>query len=275
MQVSEQRNAFGVNTYSYTLDHTAEEAAEKLAKFGYGFVEFMVYPGHFWPPDMDAASRRAFRDKMSDLGLRVTSVNMPNIDINIAAATPQMRDYSLGMLEAAIRLAGDVGAEFVIVGPGKANPLLPPSRQVLLSHLTEGLDRLIEVADDAGTEILLENMPFSFLPSIADILSFLETYETRDLGVIYDVANGHFIGADPCEEIRLLGSKLKLLHLSDTGQTAYRHDAVGLGDVDFASVPPALKDAGYSGPPVLEVIDPSPDTKCVESTEALIRLGFG
>ena len=88
-------------------------------------------------------------------------------------------------------------------------------------------------------------------------------------------ANGHFIDEDPCGEIRLLNDRIKIVHLSDTNKTVYRHDAVGLGDVDFAPIPAVLKEVGYKNFPVLEVISQSPDGDILESAQKLSDLGYG
>ncbi len=89
---------FGVNTYSYTLDRTALDCVRGLGEQGYRGIELMMYPGHLWPTEIDAAGRRALRAASEKAGIRITSINMPNIDINIAGASKEMRDYSLKLL---------------------------------------------------------------------------------------------------------------------------------------------------------------------------------
>ena len=78
---------FGMNSYSYTFDHTAETFLTKLAGRGYREFELMVYPGHMWPKAMTAADRKALRSHAEKLGARIVTLNMPNIDVNIAAAS--------------------------------------------------------------------------------------------------------------------------------------------------------------------------------------------
>ena len=47
-----RRDAFCINTYSYTMTHTAADSIERLADFGFRAAELMMYPGHLWPADM-------------------------------------------------------------------------------------------------------------------------------------------------------------------------------------------------------------------------------
>ncbi len=265
---------FCVNTYSYTLDCPALDCIRNLGEQGYRGIELMMYPGHLWPTETDAASRRELRAASKQAGIRITTINMPNIDINIAGASKEMRDYTVGLLTSFVQLAGDLEAPYVIIGPGKANPLFQAPKDELLKHVMAGLDQLCPVAKSSGTKLLLENMPFSFLPSAQDIIDAINNYGNPDIGIIYDVANGHFIGKDPCEELRLLKGRVELVHFSDTGRSVYKHDPVGAGDVPFAAVPPVLAEIGYAELPVLEVISRNPDIDIQDSVRRLVAMGY-
>jgi L-ribulose-5-phosphate 3-epimerase len=122
--------------------------------------------------------------------------------------------------------------------------------------------------------LLVENMPFAFLPDAQSLVLTLDEYGNDDIGIIYDVANGYFIGEDPCQGLRTVQTRLGLVHFSDTGKSVYRHDAVGLGDVPFAAVPPVLEEIGYSELPVLEVISRDPDVDTINSAKKLAALGY-
>ena len=85
----------------------------------------MVHPGHLWPAELSAQQRRNVRRLLESRGLRLTTLNMPNIDINAPA---RARDaYSLGLLMETVRLAGDLGARRRDRS-GQGEPLLPPPR---------------------------------------------------------------------------------------------------------------------------------------------------
>ncbi len=265
---------FGMNSYSYTIDHTAETFLTKLAGRGYREFELMVYPGHMWPKAMTAADRKALRSHAEKLGARIVTLNMPNIDVNIAAASEDMRALCLDHLERIIGLAGDLGTPGVVIGPGKANPLLPMPRDQLTGHFFRALERLVPLAKKAGTRLLVENMPFAFLPRIGDLMAALDKFGSDDIGVVYDVANGHFIEEDIAQGLRIAKPRLALVHLSDTGQQVYRHDPVGLGTVAFAVVPPVLDEIGHRHLPVLEIIAADADAQIADSARRLVEAGF-
>ena len=76
------------------------------------------------------------------------------------------------------------------------------------------------------------------------------------------------------EALRRCRTRLKLVHLSDTGQQVYRHDPVGAGDVPFAQVPPVLNEIGYTRLPMLEIIAPDAEKDILASTDALAGMGY-
>ena len=265
---------FGCNTYSYMRSHSAEACLARLADFGFEEFELMVHPGHLWPAELTAAQRSAIRRMMQQRGLQLTALNMPNIDINVAGAAAEMRAYSLNLVSETVRLAGELGARGVVIGPGKANPLFPAPAAELIGHFFAALDRLGPVAAASGTALWVENMPFAFLPAIGDLVDALKQYGNDAVRIVYDIANAHFIGEDFVAGLQQCRARLALVHLSDTGRQIYRHDPVGLGTVPFAEVPRALHAAGYSARPMLEIVSRDPDRDIVASASKLALLDF-
>jgi L-ribulose-5-phosphate 3-epimerase len=265
---------FGCNTYSYMRSHSAEACLARLADFGFQEFEVMVHPGHLWPAELSAEQRSALRRMMERRGLQLTALNIPNIDINVAGAAAEMRAYSLNLVSETVRLAGELGARGVVIGPGKANPLFPADASELIGHFFAALDRLGPVAAEGGTALWVENMPFAFLPEIGQLTDALKRYGNDAVRIVYDIANAHFIDEDFAAGLQQCRERLALVHLSDTGAQVYRHDPVGLGSVQFADVPRALAAVGYTARPMLEIISRDPDRDIVASAGKLAVLGF-
>ncbi len=265
---------FGVNTYSYIFGDGAADTVARLADQGYGGVELMFFPGHLWPAELDASQLRGLR-QLCEQRLRLVSVNMPNIDINLAAAAEEMRTYTLNLLVQFVRCAGELGAGGIIVGPGKANPLFPMPRDRMISHFYRALDRLAPLARQAGTRLFIENMPFAFLPDADSLMRVVDGYGDDGIRVIYDVANAHFIGELPGEGLRRVRDRLSLVHFSDTTRQSYKHDPLGHGDVPLAGIASVMKEIGYTELPMLEVISLKPDADIADSCRRLREAGFG
>jgi L-ribulose-5-phosphate 3-epimerase len=54
----------------------------------------------------------------------------------------------------------------------------------------------------------------------------------------------------------------------------YRHDAVGLGTVDFRPIPAVLAEIGFKNKPVLEIIATEPDAAIDDSVRKLSQAGW-
>jgi L-ribulose-5-phosphate 3-epimerase len=265
---------FGVNTYSYIFAGSAADTVARLADQGYGGVELMFFPGHLWPAELDASSLRSLR-RLCEARLRLVSVNMPNVDMNIAAAAEEMRAYTLDLLVKFVRCAGELGAGGIVVGPGKANPLFPMPRDRMISYFYRALDILAPLARKVGTKLLIENMPFAFLPDAEALMRVVNLYGDPGIRVIYDVANAHFIGESPAEGLRRVRDRLGLVHFSDTTRQSYKHDPLGQGDVPLAGLASVMKEIGYAEVPMLEIISPNPDPDIADGCMRLREAGFG
>jgi sugar phosphate isomerase/epimerase len=265
---------FGVNTYSYTFSGSAADTVARLADQGYGGVELMFFPGHLWPTELDAGQLRGLR-QLCEQRLRLVAVNMPNVDINVAAAAAEMRTFTLDLLTKFVRCAGELGAGGIIIGPGKPNPLFPMPRERMVSHFYRALDVLAPLARQAGTRLLIENMPFAFLPDAESLMNVVDGYGDVGIRVIYDVANAHFIGEAPVAGRRRVRDRLSLVHFSDTTRQSYKHDPLGYGDVPLAGVASAMNEVGYAELPMLEIISQQPDADIADSCRRMRDAGFG
>ena len=264
---------FAINTYAYTQTMSAATCVRALADRGVKSFELMLYPGHLWITD-SAETVRDLRRTIEDSGVSLISLNSPNIDLNIAAATAEMRSYSIKLNGEYLRLAAELTAEGLVLGAGKANPLFPLPKATLEAHFFRALDALLPLAERAGVELWAENMPFVFIPDADSLMDSLDRYGADQIKICYDIANAHFIGEDPVAGLDRVGARLRLIHLSDTTRAVYRHDAVGLGDVDFAKLAPAIKAADLGRPPVLEIISGEPDRDLARSIRTLAALNY-
>ena len=259
---------FGINTYSYTQSMLAGDCVRSLAQRGVRSIELMLYPGHLWISDT-REMLRDLRRALEESDVSLVTLNGPNIDLNIAAATAEMRKHSIALNCEYLRLAAELNAEALILGPGKPNPLFPMPRDAMEAHFFRALDTLLPLAERDGIGLWVENMPFAFLPEIENLMVSLDQYGADNIGVCYDVANAHFIGEDPVAGFDRVGTRLRLVHLSDTGQSVYRHDPVGMGDVDFAACARKVKTLGLKHKPVPEIISAEPDRHIGQLIEAL------
>ena len=263
----------GVNTMSFMWRGPARAALETLAREGYRRFEVIACPGHF-DPMMDRAEAVAFARFLRDAGLVVETVNMPSLDVNLASASPQMRDYSVRLYERLIGIAETIGARGVITVTGRVNPLIQPARRDLEGWFGEGFERVLRAAQPTGVRLLLENIPMGVYPRGDQLVAFAESVGSSAVGICYDIANAHFIGEDATAGLRQVAPRLDIVHLSDTGRQVWRHDPVGQGGCDFAGFGAALEKLGYANTSMMEIVADPPVEHIVASHRRLAQWGW-
>jgi len=264
----------GANTFSYIYTHSALEAVQRLGDMGYREFELLVAQPHFWATDISADDRRNLPLQLADKGLHITSVNIPGIDNNIVSSTREMRDFTVDVISGLVDLCGDWNIDYCILVPGRTMPLWPIPREQLTEWFVEGMTKLAARASDQGVTMLVENVPNTWIPKAEDVMQALDALGRNDVGIIYDVANAPFAGEDPVQGVRIVKDRLKLVHLSDTQKHTWRHDPVGMGDVQFAAFNQVLRDIGYNGISMLELVTDDPDFHFNDSRKKLVEFGW-
>lgn len=268
------RPALGVNTYSYIWSTPAAACVRSLADLGYRTFELMVHPVHLPLDDFDVAERRRLASVLAEVGATDCSINLPSLDQNLASAFSRVRAASIEMFRDVIDLASDLGIEWLVTVPGRMSPLFPPPVAERTRWMRESIEALLPHAEARGVRLAVENVPIAAFPDATSLGAFVRGFGSDRLGVCYDAANAHFIGESPAEGVQQLADVLRILHLSDTDRTVWKHDRVGSGTVPFAEIPPALAAARFDGPCILEIVDADPEVAILASHEALARVGF-
>jgi sugar phosphate isomerase/epimerase len=127
---------------------------------------------------------------------------------------------------------------------------------------------------DALRSLAVENSPYGYLGSSADLLNLVRAWDSPRLRVAYDVANA-LAQEDPADGVARLRGYLALAHISDTWRTRWAHTSVGRGEVDFAAFNTALTAAGFTGPTVYELVDgEDPAPRLPNDLAALEKAGW-
>ena len=263
----------GVNTMSFMWRASAREAMEALARAGYRTFELMAQRPHL-DPMMERADAIALARFLRDAGLTVETINLPSLDQNLASASPEMRDYSVRLFERLIAIADTIGAKAIVVVTGRVNPLISPPRRDLEAWFADGFERVLRAAQASGVRLLLENIPMGVYPRADQLAAFAERIDSATVGICYDIANAHFIGEDAAAGLRQVRARLGIVHLSDTGREAWRHDPVGQGTCDFAAFGAALREIGYTATSMLEIVADPPVEHIVDSHRRIAAWGW-
>jgi L-ribulose-5-phosphate 3-epimerase len=267
------------STFPFLYSHSGLDTLKHLASLGYKNFELMIFPPHCWPATMTLGERREMRDWLSDTGNAVTSFCYPLLDNNPNSVCPIMRRYTLDRYKEAIAFSAEVGCPYVCAIPGPVNSLINPPNPWMREWFVEGMKELVAFSKGSGVEVILENVPFTFLPTAADMLAVADDIDPS-VGINYDVCNSAFIKEDVADAIRLLGNRIKNVHISDTNFDEFKHDRLGTGIVEPAPAAAALAEIGYEGLTVLEIITDAtqpgvdPDGDLRVSHDILARSGW-
>jgi len=241
------------STFPYLYSHSGLDALKHLRSMGYERFELLIFPPHCWPRELSAAERREYVDWMDGEGVAITSFCYPLLDNNPNGVDVLMREYTLDRYREAIDMAAEFRCPYAIAIPGPVNSLINPPHEWMLEWFVEGMKKLQEHAKGTGVQLLLENVPFAFLPTVPEIKETAQLIGP-EIGVNFDVCNSAFIREDVPGMIHLLGDLIKNVHMSDTGFDEFKHDRLGTGIVEPAPAGQALQEIGYTGTTVLEII---------------------
>jgi len=262
------RAAYGINTYSFTRDLHARDCLQQLADVGYRRFELMLIPGHFWPTLDGVEGRRQIESLLVRTSLEILTLNQPNLDVNLASAVPEMRQQSCRVVANAIELAQAWNAKGVVINPGKANPVFPPSMQTLTDNFKRSLDVLVPVARRASVQLIVKNHPLSYLYRARDLRQFFDAFGWEQIGLGYDFANGHFAGEAPQAVLDLL-DHFAFFYAADTPTERFDHAEIGTGTVAFDAISKLLQGAKACPPTILEIVAEHPQSAIDASVEYL------
>jgi sugar phosphate isomerase/epimerase len=241
----------GTAIYTYLWECTLEEAIDRCSRFGFDTLELMTTPPFLWPPHYGPYERARLRRRLADAGVGVYSLNPTYLDVNIISLNPAIRAASVAELIANLELAAEIGAQVVVVSPGRRHPLIPAPDDEAERLSLDGIARLVRRGEDLGVTVGLENLPSLFATTGAAVRRLAEQIGSPRCRIVFDVANA-YMSQDPSEGLREAAPYLALVHYSDTHKHAWGHLPLGMGEVNFAAATDTLREIGFAGPVLLE-----------------------
>ncbi len=263
-------------TTSYMFQMNAVQAMRHLNRsFGFRRFTVLVGPPHFWPSELTAAERRDIPKVLEGEGLEIAAFCWPSIDNNFASQAQDLRMQTIESVRRALDLAGAWGVKHLVLVPGKISPLLAPPFDMSLAVFVEGMRIVAPMAREAGVKLLVENVPMSAFPRIADLERALAAAAEYDVGILYDVANATFVGDDPLKDLPRIVDRVAMLDASDTVLEKFQHTTVGTGVVDFPAIGKLLQKLDFRGVTAVEmIVKDDPDRAFGRSLDRLAKYGW-
>ncbi len=235
-----------------------ENCYKKAKEFGFTHIDFSFLEDHRFPiytlPE-EEAMELVLREKslLDEAGLKISQSHAPFFS-RAQAFTEEETEFMMETTKKAIHFSNAVGCPYLVVHPIMINGWSDRGSELAKDTFDKNVKILTELAcyaDDYDVTLCYENMPcigFS-LSHPHEVLEVVKTVNHPRLGICFDA--GHTTAfkshLSVGEEIRALGSHLKVLHIHDTYGSADQHNFPGMGCTDWVEVRSALEDIGFSG----------------------------
>ena len=173
------------------------------------------------------------------------------------------RRYAQATIRRLVDIAGYLEAPTVLTIPGAVdNSFISPDVEIVpydkvFVEMRESLAELADYARSRGVCLAIENVPNKFLLSPLEMRGFIDSVANPALGCHFDVANCLYNGGYPEQWIRILGQRIKAVHLKDyrlASGTAAGFVDIFEGDVNWPEVCRALAEIKYRGALISEVL---------------------
>ncbi len=223
--------------------NTTLDKFKLLKELGYDGVE-LDSPGGVEKKEALEASRKT--------GLAIDGiVNSTHWTIRHSDPDPAVRAQALKNMETALRDTKFVGADSVLLVPGRVNAAKNESHDQVWERSIAEIRKVLPLAEELGVKILIENVGNGFCGDPALMAKYIDEIHHPLVGVHFDIGN-HISAGPPAQWIRVLGQRIKKLDVKD--RTKGRQSAkIGDGDAGWPEVRQALRELNYRGWAAAEV----------------------
>ena len=239
--------------------------------------------GGVWPRTFDAEQRQKLKDVVAKMP--VVTVHGTPYDLNVAANNPAIREESIRQYEEAMDLARDIGAGTVTYHPGKPSGRMIPE-SVLIERHVEFANRISQRAEEHGIRTGFENQDkeddFNHMANIRRQVNSHNWGHLLDIGQAIMGRRGDATGMHGgatnvvLEWIDALGAdKIVQIHAhnvlgwSGVPAAMVQHRAFEDGNcLDMEVIFGKLKDIGFDGPIILEILENTPEKIIASSVSA-------
>ena len=247
------RVKLGVAAWIYG-DAPLEATLARIAAAGYDGVEIPGEPERWAPAEVRGWLGR---HGLEPLAL-TASCMVPQTRRDLAHPDPAIRKEAVAYLVECLRYAAEIGAPLAQMIPS-GEPRLAPiaSRDEEWAWSVEAMQVAAREAERLGVRIAVEplNRYEAYLvTTVATALAYVEAVGSPWVGLTLDLFHANVEEPDVAAAILAAGPRLWHVQVADTNR-----QALGRGHLNLAAVARALRDVGYRGALVLEVMAPGPD----------------
>lgn len=249
----------GISDYYFDTDWelTPVQRWRIYRQAGFSCIDFNTsrtdIPFYTEPEAVMEKQMAQIREQLEGEGLTVNQIHGPWCWPPIKDETPEGRILRAEEMKRSMRMAAMLGSPYWVVHPimpHRVRDLQDGNEQSTWDLNVEFMSWLADYAQELNITVGLENMPH---------LHFSMAKPEKVLALIRQIGSPHFQmcldtghvatqpGLDLAEEVRRIGSHLRVLHIHDNGGEKDQHQWPGQGILPWDRFADALKDVGFSG----------------------------
>ncbi len=202
---------------------------------------------------------------MNKYSLECIQTHLPYYDLRISSEI--IDDKMEDAIKKCIKATNMLGAKWTAMHP-RSSYDHNFSHSRAMTDNCKCLDEYLQVCEDTGVGIALENLPIFpgasgwhfFSSHFEDICEIVDKYNSEYLGICWDTGHAHLTRLDQAQALEYIGKRLKITHVHSNYDDNDNHTIPTLGTIKWESIMPAFKKIGYEGPLTLELeykIDPT------------------
>lgn len=178
-------------------------------------------------------------------------VNSTHWEVRHSDPDPAVRAQALKNMETALRDAKRVGADSVLLVPGKVNKDKDEDHDQVWQRSIAEIRKVLPVAEEVNIKILIENVGNGFCTTPELMAQYVDEINHPLVAIHFDIGN-HITVSPPAHWIRVLGKRIQKLDVKDRAK-GRKGVQIGDGDAGWPEVRKALKELGYRGWAAAEV----------------------
>lgn len=220
-------------------DATVEQKLALVKKIGFEGVEIKA-PGEVDLKEIVAASKKT--------GIRVHGVLGANHwQIRLSDADEGVRRQAIDELKQAIHAADVVGADTVLVVPGKVTDPKHENWEQVWERSQAGVRACLDEAEAAGVVLAIETVWNDFITKPEHLIRYVDEIDNPHVGAYFDCSNMLRYGVSSADWIRRLGKRMVKFDFKGYSIQAGAQVPIGEGDENWPEILDALAEVGYHG----------------------------
>ncbi len=188
---------------------------------------------------------KELRKASQEVGLEIHSVRSGLLwKYPLTSNDPSVREKAMEIVRKELELCAYLGATGLLVVPGVVKEDIPYDKAYETS--LNAIKELAKKAEEEDVFICVENVENNFLLSPLEMRRFIDEIGSERVGAYLDVGNVLALyQAFPQHWVRILGKRIKKVHLKDYNDRIKSITYLLQGDVNWPEVIKSLREVGY------------------------------